>query len=138
MTLITLAYAFQDVVSDGLMVESGQRLDMTGQFQSIQWTAVYIAMIITSFAGGIIADLAKAGSLSYRLIFAGDLAFPDANRGRFGVVRQEPAENQPERMAGLNLRNIFRRKGIWISLSSSSLELFSVLRGAVFYYAVDT
>ncbi|HOE69407.1 MAG TPA: MFS transporter [Candidatus Omnitrophota bacterium] len=139
MTLITLAYAFQDVVSDGLMVESGQRLDMTGQFQSIQWTAVYIAMIITSFAGGIIADLAKAGSLSYRLIFAGTSLFPMLTAVVSAWFVREPAENQPERMAGLSLRNIFRRKGIWILSFFLFLWNFSPSFGApFFYYAVDT
>jgi len=138
MTLIYMAYAFQDVVSDGLMVETGQPLNMTGQFQSIQWAAVYMAMIITAFAGGVVAELAQKGALSYRSIFAMTAVFPVLTAMIVFFLVQEPVRNHPERAAELGLRDIFRYRGIWILAAFLFLWNFSPSFGApFFYYAVD-
>ncbi|MBI5045872.1 MAG: MFS transporter [Candidatus Niyogibacteria bacterium] len=51
----SFAYAFNDVVCDGLMVETGKPHGLTGKFQSWQWGAVYAASIITALAGGWVA-----------------------------------------------------------------------------------
>lgn len=48
----TLGVAFSDVVVDAMMVERGQPLGLTGRLQSIQWTAMYGATILTGFVGG--------------------------------------------------------------------------------------
>lgn len=139
MTLIYMAYAFQDVVSDGLMVETGQPLNMTGQFQSIQWAAVYIAMIITSLAGGLVAELAQKGALSYRSIFGMTALFPVLTAVIVFFLVQEPSRTHPERAAAFGLRDVFRHKGIWILSSFLFLWNFSPSFGApFFYYTVDT
>ena len=139
MTLIYMAYAFQDVVSDGLMVETGQPLNMTGQFQSIQWAAVYTAMIITSFAGGLVAELAQKGALSYRSIFGMTTVFPVVTAVIVFFLVREPTRNHLERAAELGLRDIFRHRGIWILSGFLFLWNFSPSFGApFFYYAVDT
>jgi len=44
--------AFSDVVVDALMVETGQPRGITGLLQSIQWAAMYSAMILTGALGG--------------------------------------------------------------------------------------
>lgn len=139
MTLIYMAYAFQDVVSDGLMVEAGQPLNMTGQFQSIQWGAVYTAMIITSFAGGLIAELAQKGTLSYRSVFGMTAVFPILTAVIVFFLVREPSRTHPELAAELSLRNILRHKGVWILGGFLFLWNFSPSFGApFFYYAVDT
>ncbi|MGH8477679.1 MAG: MFS transporter [Methylococcales bacterium] len=46
------AVAFSDVVTDALMVEEGQARGLTGRFQSVQWAALYAAMILTGWLGG--------------------------------------------------------------------------------------
>ncbi len=139
MTLIYMAYAFQDVVSDGLMVETGQPLNMTGQFQSIQWAAVYTAMIITSFAGGLVAELAQKDVLSYRSIFGMTAVFPILTAVIVFFLVQEPSQAHLERAAELGLRDIFRHRGIWILAAFLFLWNFSPSFGApFFYYAVDT
>jgi len=48
----TIGVAFSDVVVDALMVEKGQPLGLTGRFQSIQWSAIYGATILTGVLGG--------------------------------------------------------------------------------------
>jgi MFS family permease len=139
MTLIYMAYAFQDVVSDGLMVETGQPLDMTGQFQSIQWAAVYAAMIITSLAGGLVAELAQKGTLSYRSIFSMTAAFPLVTAAIVFFLVREPARTHLEQEAKLGLRDVFRHKGLWILSAFLFLWNFSPSFGApFFYYTVDT
>jgi predicted MFS family arabinose efflux permease len=139
MTLIYMAYAFQDVVTDGLMVETGQPLDMTGQFQSIQWAAVYAAMIITSLLGGLVAELAQKGDLSYRSIFSMTAAFPIVTAVIVFFLVREPARHHPEQAAELGLRDVFRHKGLWILAVFLFLWNFSPSFGApFFYYTVDT
>jgi predicted MFS family arabinose efflux permease len=139
LTLIYMAYAFQDVVSDGLMVETGQSLNMTGQFQSIQWAAVYIAMIIASFAGGFIAELAQKGALSYKSIFGMTAVFPALTALIvLFLVRERPSAHL-EQAAKRGLREIFFHKDIWILASFLFLWNFSPSFGApFFYYTVDT
>ncbi|MFH0985230.1 MAG: MFS transporter [Candidatus Omnitrophota bacterium] len=139
LTLIYMAYAFQDVVSDGLMVETGQSLDMTGQFQSIQWTAVYIAMIITSFAGGFVAELAQKGALSYKSIFGMTAVFPALTALIvLFLVRERPSAHL-EQAAKRGLREIFFHKDIWVLAIFLFLWNFSPSFGApFFYYTVDT
>ena len=139
MTLIYMAYAFQDVVTDGLMVEAGQPLNMTGQFQSIQWAAVYTAIIITSFAGGFVAELAQKGSLSYRSIFGMTAVFPLLTAVIVFFLVREPSRTHPERTAELSIKNVFRHRGIWILSAFLFLWNFSPSFGApFFYYSVDT
>lgn len=48
----TVGVAFTDVVVDALMVEEGQPRGITGTLQSVQWGAMYGAMIITGWLGG--------------------------------------------------------------------------------------
>ncbi|MEI7751374.1 MAG: MFS transporter [Candidatus Omnitrophota bacterium] len=139
MTLIYMAYAFQDVVSDGLMVETGQPLNMTGQFQSIQWAAVYVAMIISSFAGGLVAELAQKGALSYRSIFGMTAVFPVLTAVIVLLLVKEPPRSHLEREAELGLRDVFRHRGLWILAAFLFLWNFSPSFGApFFYYTVDT
>lgn len=139
LTLVYMAYAFQDVVSDGLMVETGQSLNMTGQFQSIQWTAVYVAMIITSLAGGLIAELAQKGALSYRMIFGITGIFPVLTAVIVILLVREPSRAHLEQTAGIGLRDVFRHPGIWILALFLFLWNFSPSFGApFFYYTVDT
>lgn len=54
--LPTIGVAFSDVVADALMVEHGQRWGITGQLQSVQWAAMYAAMIITGSLGGYLSQ----------------------------------------------------------------------------------
>jgi MFS family permease len=60
LTISSFAYAFQDVVTDALMIELGKREKALVQFQSIQWLAVSIAQVITGFAGGLAAEKLRA------------------------------------------------------------------------------
>jgi predicted MFS family arabinose efflux permease len=52
LAVITLAVACGDVLADALMVEVGQARGLTGQIQSVQWTAMYAATILAGVLGG--------------------------------------------------------------------------------------
>ena len=52
-----VAIAFSDVVIDAMMITAGQPRGMTGRLQSIQWTSMYAATIITGVAGGALSQL---------------------------------------------------------------------------------
>lgn len=60
LTISSFAYAFQDVVTDALMIEIGKKEKRLATFQSIQWLAVSIAQVITGFAGGLAAEKLRA------------------------------------------------------------------------------
>jgi predicted MFS family arabinose efflux permease len=52
----TAAVALADVVADALMVEYGQPLGMTDRLQSVQWSAMWGATILTGTIGGWISE----------------------------------------------------------------------------------
>lgn len=60
LTISSFAYAFQDVVTDALMIEIGKKENKLAEFQAIQWLGVSIAQIITGFAGGLAAEKLRA------------------------------------------------------------------------------
>jgi MFS family permease len=63
-----VAIAFSDVVIDAMMVTAGQRRGVTGRLQSIQWTSMYGAMILTGIIGG---ALSQAGLQQLGFLLAG-------------------------------------------------------------------
>jgi Na+/melibiose symporter-like transporter len=52
----TIGVAMADVTVDALMVEKGQPLGITGQLQSVQWTAMYAATMLAGFVGGLLSE----------------------------------------------------------------------------------
>lgn len=52
LSVATLCIAFGDVVADAHMVEQGQRYNLIGRFQSVQWFFLMTASILTGFVGG--------------------------------------------------------------------------------------
>jgi MFS family permease len=51
-TLMAFGLAFNDVITDALMVENGRPLGLTGAFQSVQWAAITLAGVVVGVAGG--------------------------------------------------------------------------------------
>jgi MFS family permease len=51
-----LGLAFNDVLTDALMVEKGKPRGLTGAFQSVQWAAVTCASILVGLLGGHFAE----------------------------------------------------------------------------------
>lgn len=110
-TLISLAYAFNDVVCDGLMVETGKPHGLTGRFQSVQWGAVYVAAAITGLAGGW-----AAANLRAQTTFAINGAFPLVILLAVLIfVREEKslARREQRRQSFSAIRSAFGDKRFW-------------------------
>ena len=133
-----MAYAFQDVVTDGLMIDVGKPLNLTGQFQSIQWCSVYTAMILTSLCGGFVSDLGRKGIFSYGKIFLITALFPWITLGLSAFfVREEKQKGARPGREGI--QKIFSQKEVWLLSFFLFLWNFSPSFGApFFYYSVDT
>lgn len=139
LVLVYMAYAFQDVVTDGWMIEVGKPENLTGRFQSIQWGAVYVAMILSAFAGGWLADLARDGRVPYQKIFLGMSVFPAIT---LLLVLSLAREAKPSFSMGPHpfheAKSVFLRREIWLLAFFLFFWNFSPSFGApFFYYCVD-
>src|SRR4029453_11292546 len=67
-----IGIAFGAVLVDALMVETGQPRGLTGRLQSIQWTAVNVALLLTGVVGGYLStvDRQQAALLLCALLWA--------------------------------------------------------------------
>lgn len=141
-TVSYIAYAFQDVVVDGLMVETGKPHNLTGRFQAIQWAAVYLASIITALIGGYVSELARQRIISYQSIFAVTAIFPlittiavyfFAKEEKFGYLKTG-ANNHNN-----GLKEFLKKKDLWLLAFFLFFWNFSPSIGTpFFYYSIDT
>lgn len=63
------AYAFVDVVCDGLMVENGKRARLMDQFVNVQWFGMGLAGIAVGFLSGYLAEIANKHVEFYQYVF---------------------------------------------------------------------
>ncbi len=135
-TLSSVAYAFNDVVCDGLMVETGKPHNITGKFQSWQWGAVYTAGIITSLAGGWVA-----ANLANQTIFTINAFFPllVLFLVLFLVAETRSADYKAQYKASLvALKSAAGDKTLWLVAFFLFFWTFSPSFGTpFFYYAND-
>lgn len=140
-TVSYMAYAFQDVVVDGLMVETGKPNNLTGRFQAIQWSAVYLASIITALVGGYVSDLARQGIISYQSIFAVMAIFPFITAiAVYFFVREEKISYFKNKIKNHNngLKEFLKKKDLWLLAFFLFFWNFSPSIGApFFYYSID-
>ncbi len=134
-TLSSFAYAFMDVIGDGLMVETGKPHNLTGRFQSIQWTAVYTASIITGVAGGWVAEHLKP-----QIVFSINAIFPLVVLLGVLLLKETKALEYKEQVkTSLRaLKESFSKPTLWLLAFFLFFWTFSPSFGApFFYYAVD-
>jgi len=135
-TLMGLGLAYNDVLTDALMVENGKLNGLTGAFQSVQWIAVTCALIVVGLLGGYFAE-----HRSLQAAFAVAAIFP------FIVllmavffVREKHVD--PEK-AGFTeiwaaLRAGFGERSVWLVAAFIFLFNFSPSFGPAFlYYQTD-
>ncbi len=136
-SLSSIFYSFMDVLCDALMVETGQPYKLTGRFQSVQWTAVYVASIITGLAGGYVAANWKPDS-----VFILNAAFPLIILcAVFLFLREKKQEGGREEMYArlAMVKKKFTEKQTWLLAFFIFFVAFSPSFGApFFYYSVDT
>ncbi len=134
LTFSSFAYAFQDVVTDALMIELGKRENALREFQGIQWIAVSIAQIITGFTGGL-----AASKLSPQITFLIAFTFPLIT----ALITYLLLKNEPESILRFkeftsSFKYAFLNKEFLLITIFLFLWNFSPSYGApFFYYMVD-
>lgn len=135
-SLSSVAYAFMDVLCDALMVETGKPHNLTGRFQSIQWTAVYVASMITGYAGGWAAQHLKP-----QTVFSINAIFPllILVTVLLFIHEQKIASSREQFQISITaLKEAFRHRTLWLLAFFLFFWTFSPSFGApFFYYAVD-
>ena len=129
--LPTVGVAFSDVVVDALMVEKGQPWGMTGQLQSIQWAALYVATIVTGYVGGYLSQHGQqtAGFLICAVFTAGTAILA------IFVVREapRPMSAHATRAAWMALARTFRTPAVWAAAVFLFLWNFNPFSTSVLY-----
>jgi MFS family permease len=135
-TLMGLGLAFTDVLTDALMVENGQRLGLTGPFQSVQWASISLASFLVGVGGG---WLAQHKFLSVTFLIATTFPVITLMVGIFFI--SEPArEAQPGnfRETWAVIRRAVGSRTLWIVAGFIFFYNFSPSFGpALLYYASD-
>ena len=135
-TTMGFGLAFNDVLTDALMVENGKRLGLTGAFQSVQWAAVTGASILVGLLGGHFAerrDLHAAFAIAalFPLVVLIIAAFFVRER-RVGAEGVEFVRTWTAVRAGLGERSV------WLVAAFIFLFNFSPSFGPAFlYYQTD-
>ena len=115
--LDALSGAMKDVAVDGIMVEEGQRLGITGKIQSIQWGSLTLATVITGVAGGWIAE-----HFDYHLSFMIVALFPAMVAGLAWFYRVLPASHPRETIPW---KEVLKNKRLLLSMLFLFLFWFS-------------
>jgi len=135
-TTMGLGLAYNDVLTDALMVENGKLNGLTGAFQSVQWSAVTAAAIIVGLLGGYFAEhrqlqVAFAASALFPLIVLFMAIF---------FVDEKPVESRQGNVSEVwnALRSGFGERSVWLVAAFIFLFNFSPSFGPAFlFYQTD-
>lgn len=135
-TLMGLGLAFTDVLTDALMVENGNRLGLTGQFQAVQWAAISLASILVGVGGG---WLAQHKDLSITFLIATVWPLITLAMGIF-LIREPQVEDGKRqfRETWTAIHGAVGTRTLWIIAGFIFFYNFSPSFGpALVYYATD-
>ena len=135
-TFMALGLAFNDVLTDALMVEHGRPRGMTGAFQAVQWAAITVASVIVGVAGGHFA-----GTRNLHATFALAACFPLVSLVMvLAFVREAPARADREafRRRWEAIRGALLHRDVWLVAGFIFFWTFSPSFGpALLYYQTD-
>lgn len=117
LVLDSLGGAMKDVAVDGIMVEEGQRLRVTGRIQSLQWGSLTVATVSTGVAGGWIAE-----HFDYHLSFLLVAIFPAMVAGLACRYREQPAS---QRKATVSWKEVLKNRQLLLAMLFLFLFWFS-------------
>ncbi|KKN47009.1 hypothetical protein LCGC14_0667010 [marine sediment metagenome] len=126
--LCAAAFAFNDVACDGIMVEKGQKYNMTGAFQSVQWGTISATGIITGLLGGYIANNFdyKLGYLLTSIFIALILAYT------IKFYKESKRKGKFNRKAIIAIKEGLKNKQLWLSVAFLFCLWFSPSFGSIF------
>lgn len=136
-TTMGLGLAYNDVLTDAIMVENGKLNGLTGAFQSVQWSAVTAAAIVVGLLGGYFAEHRQL-----QVTFAVSALFPliVLFMAVFFVQEKplEPKQGNASEVWGA-LRAGFGKRSVWLVAAFIFLFNFSPSFGPAFlFYQTDT
>lgn len=128
--------AASDVIIDAMMVENGQKFNMVGRFQSVQWFWFYAAQITTSLAGGWLAGMTDPRSGLHMAAMITMFAPATVALCTWFMIREEKSKmDLPQLKASAKgLRDAFRSKTLWAALLFLAFWNFSPSFGTPMYY----
>ena len=128
--LPTIGIAFGDVLVDALMVEKGQPIGLTGRLQSVQWTAVNVAMLLTGVVGGYLSGVDRQNNALLLCALLWAVSFVLAYR----FARESPEVNRIGTRQTLKaLTHAFARPGLATVCGIVFLWTFNPLWVSVLY-----
>lgn len=135
-TTMGLGLAYNDVLTDALMVENGKSQGLTGAFQSVQWTAVTAASIIVGLLGGYFAEYRNLqAAFSVAAIFPFIVLLMTVF---FVREKQVDPKNSGFKEILAALREGFGERSVWLVAGFIFLFNFSPSFGPAFlYYQTD-
>ncbi len=135
-TLMGLGLAFTDVLTDALMVENGNRLGLTGQFQAVQWAAISLASILVGIGGG---WLAQHKDLSVTFLIATVWPLITLAMGVFLISEPYVEDGRRQfRETWAAIRGAIGTRTLWVVAGFIFFYNFSPSFGpALVYYATD-
>jgi MFS family permease len=132
-----LGLAFTDVVVDALMVEHGQRWQLTSAYQSVQWASIQTASVLVGIGGG---ALAERGSLRVAFLLAA--LFPLLSLTLAAFALPEARVGWPAgqwRVRWTAIREALRSRPLWAVAGFLLCWTFSPSVGTpLFFYQTDT
>lgn len=135
-SIMGFGLAYNDVLTDALMVEKGKLSGLTGAFQSVQWIAITAASIIVGLLGGYFAEYRQL-----QTAFMVAAMFPLVVLLMSGFFVREKRINLQKRefrAIWTALRSGFGERSVWLVGAFIFLFNFSPSFGPAFlYYQID-
>jgi predicted MFS family arabinose efflux permease len=124
--------AFNDVLTDAMMVENGKPLGLTGAFQAIQWGALNVATVLVGLIGGYFA---QHGDLRGAFLVASAFPFVAGVMGAI-FIHEPPAKARHEEMreAWQGIRHAVGDRTMWVVAGFLFFWTFSPSIGIPLYY----
>ena len=134
--LTAFGTAASDVIVDALMVENGQKFNMVGKFQSVQWFWFYAAQIATSLAGGWLASMSDPGTGLHIAAMITMFAPATVEVASWLIVKEDKAKMNLEQLKATTngLKQAFTSKTLWAAVLFLAFWNFSPSFGTPMYY----
>lgn len=134
--LTAFGTAASDVIVDALMVENGQKFNMVGKFQSVQWFWFYAAQIATSLAGGWLASMSDPGTGLHVAAMITMFAPATVAVASWLLVKEDKAKMNLEQLKATTggLKQAFTSKTLWAAVLFLAFWNFSPSFGTPMYY----
>ena len=139
--LTALGTASSDVLVDALMVENGQAMGLTKQFQATQWLWFNVAAILTAWFGGYLSQTLDPASAFHMAAFITMLAPVAVMLGTLFLVQESKTTLNLDEMKATasSIRSALKSKTLWAVMIFLAFWNFSPSFGTpLYYHMIDT